>query len=57
MIPTLLFVTLVKGLKLTAYFILVAAHEWIGAQPELRHRLVRLGYWLLAVMAAIETWR
>ncbi len=57
MISTLLFVSLVKGLKLVAYVILVLAHEWPRIATDLRHRFVRLGYWLLAIMAAIEIWR
>jgi len=57
MISTVIFVDLVKGLKLVAYVVLVLAHEWARIPPELRHRLARLGYWLLALMAAIETWR
>jgi hypothetical protein len=56
-ISTLLFVYLVKGLKLVAYVILVLAHEWPRIATELRHRCVRLGYWFLAIMAALEIWR
>ncbi len=57
MLSTLLFVSLIKGLKLVAYLILVVIHEWPRLAPALRQRCVRLGYWLLALMAALETWR
>ena len=57
MLSTLLFVSLIKGLKLVAYLILVVIHEWPRLAPAPRQRCMRLGYWLLALMAALETWR
>jgi len=50
MLSTLLFVSLIKGLKLVAYLILVVIHEWPRLAPALRQRCVRLGYWWSACL-------